>query len=557
MDDDIQAPGANPENLMSLVAAAFDGKVVVPEFQREFVWPRESVEELLTSLLNRYFVGTLLTLDTPAHDPLFPFRVLEGVGEIRGPMAPPAGTVRLILDGQQRLTSLFYAINEPPIGLRGTTHPYRFFVRLEPALAGDLDDAITGVSIGWSTGIQRMEKEVAAHRTLPLPVLAKHGLFYPWLYGQPVWDDDQKEELTALHRRLADFMIPVVSLVSETGADNIVNIFERVNRTGVPLSLFDLVAARMYLQGLVKPTLHDLWRAFKADHAELADQIGADGMLRLVALLEGMELKKATLLRLDSLGRDGFLARWKQASECLVQAWERLRVEYGAYGGRLIPYGTMLVPLAALLDHVKRQRLQASAYRRLDTWYWRSVFGQRYESGVNNKITLDVTEVSTWCEGGVPPSWMSDLEVDDIPLDADAPRSAIYRGVLCLSALKGARDFCTGEPIALNECEDDHVFAKGVYAGDHPVNGILNRAFIKKECNNSKRAKTPDAFFAHCLDGHGGDEDLLLSTLGSHLISKEGYRALLANDFPSFVAQRGITVSHEISERIATDRATG
>ena len=553
MDVDIQAPGANPEKLMSLVAAAFDGKVVVPEFQRDFVWPRESIEELLTSLLNRYFVGTLLTLDTPAHDPLFPFRVLEGVRELRGPTPAPAGTVRLILDGQQRLTSLFYVVYEPPIGLRWTSHPYKFFVRLQPALSGELDDAIAGVSTGWSTGIQRFEKEVAAHQALPLPVLANPDLFWPWLFRQGVWDDDQKKEITALHRRLADFMIPVVSLVSETGADNIVNIFERVNRTGVPLSLFDLVAARMYLQGLVTPTLHALWKEFNAEHPELAEQIGPDAMLRLVALLEGMELKKATLLRLDSLGRDGFLARWKQASECMVQAWERLRVEYGAYGSRLIPYGTMLVPLAALLDRIKSRRLQASAFRRLDIWYWRSVFGQRYESGVNNKTVLDVADVGRWCEGGDAPGWLGDLEVADIQLDADAPRSAVYRGVLCLSALKGARDFCTGEHIALNECEDDHVFAKGIYAGSHPVNGVLNRAFIKKECNNFKRAKTPAAFFAHCLEGHGGDRKLLLFTLDSHLISPDAYESLLANDFLTFVERRRISVSQAIAERIALD----
>lgn len=551
MDDDIQAPGANPEKLMSLVNAAFDGKVVVPEFQRDFVWPRESIEELLTSLLSRYFVGTLLTLDTPAHAPLFPYRAVEGVRELRGLTPAPTGTVRLILDGQQRLTSLVYAIHEPPIGLRWTSHPYKFFVRLEPALAGDLDDAIAGVSTGWSTGLQRFEKEVAAHQTLPLPVLAKQDLFYPWLYGQDVWDDEQKAELTALHRRLADFMIPVVSLVSETGADNIVNIFERVNRTGVSLSLFDLVAARLYLQGLVKPTLHGLWREFGGEHPELADQIGSNAMLRLVALLEGMELKKATLLHLDSLGRDGFLASWEKATECIVQAWERLRVEYGAYGGRLIPYGTMLVPLAALLERLKTGRLQAAAFRRLDIWYWRSVFGQRYESGVNNKTVLDVAEVGRWCEGGDAPGWIADLEVQDIQLDADAPRSAIYRGVLCLSAIMGARDFCTGEPIALNDCEDDHVFAKGIYAGSHPVNGVLNRAFIKKECNNFKRAKAPAAFFAHCLEGHGGDEELLLSTLGSHLISRDAYQSLLANDFPAFVEHRRTSVSNAIAARIA------
>ncbi len=553
MDADIQAPGANPENLLSLVRGAWEGKVVVPEFQRLFVWPRESVEELLASLLNRYFVGTLLTLDTPAHSPLFPNRLLEGVTELRGPQPPVAGTVRLVLDGQQRLTSLFYAVHEPPIPLKGTSNPYRFFVYLEPALADDMDEAVVGVSTGWKRGIQKMEEDVASNRTLPLSVLANHSRFYPWLYSQSIWDDEIKERLTALHRRIAEFMIPVVSLVPETGADNIVNIFERVNRTGIPLSLFDLVAARMYLRGLTSPTLHDLWSTFETSQPGVTGQVGGEGMLRLIALLEKKELKKATLLHLDDyLGKDSFLARWDDATTAMGAARERLRVEYGAYGGRLIPYSSMMVPLAALMHHFRAERLPAVAYKRLDVWYWTSVFGQRYESGVNTKTVQDVTAVAAWCAGGDRPAWISELDVDDIQLETDTPRSAIYRGVLCLSALKGARDFCTGEPMALNDCEDDHIFPKALYAKEHPVDGILNRAFIRKECNNHKRAKPPSLFFEHCLQGHGGDETLLLTTLWSQLISPDGYRALLKDDFDGFIEQRRTSVKEAIAQRIST-----
>ena len=485
-EEEVPPPGANPEKLLSLVSGGFEGRVVVPEFQRNFVWDRESVEELITSLLNNYFVGTLLILDTPAHTPMFPYRVLEGVSEIRGPVPERNGTVRLVLDGQQRLTSLFYALHEPPIALRGTTHPYHFFVRLESALAGDLDEAVVGVSTGWSTGMARYQQEVNDHRTLPLPRLSKSDEFYPWLYSQDVWPEDEKKQLTRLHQRLADFMIPVVSLVPETGAESIVNIFEHVNRTGIPLKLFDLIAARLYLKDVKDPTLHGLWDQFSTQQPDLASQVGSDSILRVIALLEGRELKKGDLLSLDSLGRERFLARWTEATTCLTLAWERMRVEYGAANQRLVPYGTMLLPLAVVLNRLKSNRSQAAAYRRLDIWYWRSVFAQRYESGVNNKTIQDVQEIGAWCEGGDRPLWLDELDVVEIPLDVEAQRSAVYRGILCLTALAGARDFCTGESISLNDCQDDHIFPKAVYAGNHPVNGIMNRAFIRSQCNNLK-----------------------------------------------------------------------
>ena len=552
VDGDIQAPGANPENLLALIRAGWESRVVVPDFQRQFVWPRESVEELLESILNRYFVGTLLVLDTPAHNPMFPPRSFDGVSELGGPPPPTAGTLRLILDGQQRLTSLFYAMYEPPIPLRGTSNPYRFFVRLEPAMAGEMDDAVVGVSTAWTRGIRNLEEEVAGRRALPLPVLADHRKFFPWLYSESSWDDESREKLTVLHRRFNDFMIPVVSLVPETGADNIVNIFERVNRTGIDLSLFDLMAARMYVKGLTEPTLHDLWRDFQNEQPQLATQISGETILRLITLLEGKELKKAALLGLDALGEDNFRRSWENATQAMTAAWERVRIEYGAYEPRLIPYGTMLVPMAAMLHHLRAEKRPQIAYRRLDTWYWTSVFAQRYESGVNTRSVADVQEVLKWCDGGEAPAWVGILDLGDIPFSSDSPRSAIYRGVLCLTALAGARDFCTGENIALHECQDDHIFPSAVYGGSYPVDGVLNHAFIAKKCNNWKRARKPSEFFAHCLAGHGGDRAALLSTLSSHLISERAVDSLLRDDFHAFVACRESGVRNAIQQRIAS-----
>jgi uncharacterized protein with ParB-like and HNH nuclease domain len=107
----VEAPKANPEKLLTILQDACDGKVVLPEFQRNFLWPRDSIEELLVSILQGYFVGTLLLLDTQSTNPLFPFRNIEGL-ELVNPNAKPLShsTIRLALDGQQRITSLFYAL---------------------------------------------------------------------------------------------------------------------------------------------------------------------------------------------------------------------------------------------------------------------------------------------------------------------------------------------------------------------------------------------------------------------------------------------------------------
>ncbi|BDG27640.1 hypothetical protein TthSNM66_22760 (plasmid) [Thermus thermophilus] len=124
-----ESPKVNPENLLEIVKGAYQGKVVLPEFQRSFVWGREDIEEFLASILQGYFVGTFLMLDTSPDSPLFPFRPVEGLAQVNGQANPKEhSTVRLVLDGQQRITSVFYALYAPAIPLRNSKHPYKFYL---------------------------------------------------------------------------------------------------------------------------------------------------------------------------------------------------------------------------------------------------------------------------------------------------------------------------------------------------------------------------------------------------------------------------------------------
>lgn len=139
----IETPKANPERLLAIVKDAYEGKVVVPEFQRSFVWERRDIQELLTSILQGYFIGTFLMLDTPASNPMFPFRLIEGLEQVSNQAYfNNHSTVRLVLDGQQRITSVFYGLYGPDIPLRNSKYPHKFYLLLDAALNGDLEDVV-------------------------------------------------------------------------------------------------------------------------------------------------------------------------------------------------------------------------------------------------------------------------------------------------------------------------------------------------------------------------------------------------------------------------------
>lgn len=535
----VEAPKANPENLLTIIHEAYKAKVVVPEFQRSFVWSRDNIEELLTSILQGYFVGTFLMLDTPTSNPMFAFRTIEGLEHVNSHARPDQHqTVQLVLDGQQRITSMFYALYSPDIPLHGSKYPHKFYLLLDEALNGNLDEAVAGVSTRDRRRMAEVQELVKDHRALPFAVLRDSSAFYQWLYNeQQVWvDEEARRSIEALFHRLQNFMIPVVSLSSDTGTDNIVNIFERINRTGVSLSLFDLVGARLYPKGV---RLRNLWNAFENKHKSLTDVVRPEFLLKVIAILEKKEPRKGNLLKmLDELDSEGFESCWREAEVAVCQAYRRIEKQYGASDKAWIPYTTMIVPLAVLLYRLREMRAGEESYRKVDRWYWASVFTQRYDSAVDTKTHQDVRDVLRWIAEDAIPDWIRQVTAEAVDLSVEEPRSAVYRGIMCLIVRKGAHDFLTGQPADLNTCQDDHIFPHRVYGEDHPVDIVLNRTLISKETNNRKRDKTPSQFLEECLLGHNRDETRLLKTLHSHFITRDAYEALKRDDFEAFVKHR-------------------
>lgn len=547
----IEPPKANPENLLTIVRDAYRGKVVLPEFQRSFVWAREDIEELVVSIMNGYFVGTFLLLDTPSDKPMFPFRTVEGLDEIN-PAAghQPHATVRLVLDGQQRVTSLFYVLYEPPIPLRNAKNPYRFFFRIDQALDADPEDAIYGISEADRRRLAEMEKLVAEYRAIAFSLFRDASRFYSWLKEQTfLKTDNEKRLIEAFYHRFERFMVPVVALSAEAGKDNVVNIFERINRTGQSLSLFDLAVARLYLKGL---KLREMWAGFVEQGRETAEVIRPEFLLKVIALWEGKEPRKGSLLDvIDRLDRKEFEQRWGLAAQFMLDAYRRVTATQGGYGALSpgwIPYSTLLVPLAALLYAICERKGGADAYSKLDQWYWGNVFAQRYDSAVDTKSYQDFKDVRSWIETGNAPAWLTNLGIEALNLNVDEPRSALYKGMMCLVVLEGAKDFIYGQPAVLKQCQDDHIFPRSKFGKAANVNSVLNRTLISS--NPVKSDKRPSEFLPVILKQHGGDRKRLREALASHLITERAQQAMEQDDFDAFITARQAAFAERIREKL-------
>ncbi len=561
------------EKILTLIHKARSGKVVLPQFQRNFVWGRDDITDLLQSIFEGYFIGSFLMLDTDAENVPFAVRPLQGV-ELNIQQLRPEW---MVLDGQQRLTSLHYVFAAPPIPMRWTKYPYRFFLNLQKIADGDLEGAI------WSERADLVNERLDLKKQyesldVPFTVIDQWDR---WLYDYETWlrhdraAYDQYWERyrgpwAAMIDRLKNFEVPIIEIEKASPNDpeylgQVCAIFEKMNSRGVKLSVYDLLIARLYKDGI---DMHDLWgRAI--DQHDLLDQLsGGDPesygviLLRVIALMRGQDVKGKTLITLDP---KNFERDWERAVHFIEQALQRItstnRDGFGAFDMKWMPYSTMVAPLAAALEAVDRYRLGHRAYKLVRRWYWASTFTERYSSSVESQTYRDYQDLLTAFddEAAVPTAI-----AEAITAIVENPRfslvdvnrvNAVYRGVMCLTALRGARDFRDDDSIEFHTLDDHHIFPQaylrrlrhnnGTAITNNLINSIVNRTLITSSTNRSISRSSPADYLEKLVpDEHEA------AIMDSHFIDADALQAMRDNDFESFLHYREKAIVDEIRRQL-------
>jgi hypothetical protein len=526
----------NP-TVKDLVEGAYKGEVVIPDFQRSFIWEPDDVKELLDSVLRGYFFGTMLVQEVFSKESPFALRLIEGVKELN-PEAKIQSIVTIILDGQQRTTALFYALYEPNLPLKGRKAPYRFYLDIEEALEEKWENAIIEVNMNDKRGLSEIKnKETIIPFSLlrDLKELTKrfknHHLF---------------EEILELAHNFLNRPVHIVRLPKDTTLERIVETFEKINRTGEPLSIFDLVVARLYKNEIKLREL--LERAYK-DY-DVVSLIKPEFILKIIALIRGIEPKRKNLLELNP---KNFENDWNTALERLNEAYQRvidIKNGYGVFDlQKWMPYVTMLVPLAALIHFMKTNKLESPKnYEKIDKWYWNSVFFNRYDKAVDSTSFYDIKVMEQWLlDDSKIPDFIKKDKVNELDIDVEKQNSAIYRGIINLIVLSGALDFKTGKPPQFDKkhVQDDHIFPKSKFN----INSIINRTLITT--NAVKGDKLPSVYFRELIGDYG--EDKLKEILKTHIIPEDALDSLLNDDINDFLSKRRQMILQKIREKISFD----
>lgn len=526
--------------VVGLVEQAHRGEICLPNFQRDFVWTREEVADLVRSIVRGYFIGSLLLLRCDKNNPPFAPVFLRGAQPAFREPRPEL----LVLDGQQRLSSLIYALTAPDLSLKDSSQRRWYFLDLDLLLSEpDSDEIVFDRARRELRGLDTPEGQYE-QRILPCTVFLTQQRFYAWRDGFEDWLGQNAADQLSLYRSewrdgwtsaasaFQGFEAPLVELprVDEADPDSIGRvcaIFEKLNSTGVDLSVYDLLTARLYRSGI---RLHDLWEESCKTHARLRSWSKGKAdvhkfgvlVLRTLALLRGLDPKPKILI---DLSPTNFESDWRRAAAGIERALELLTLVgadgFGVFAEKWLP-GFALVPiLAALRTEIDTRKLGEKERADLRRWYWSNVFLERYSSAVESKSRKDYLEMTRhWFEDGPEPEVFREAQnwigAPGFRIRGSASyASAVYSGVFCLLALRNARDWRRGEDIRLQELQDHHIFPRA-YLKRHEitkrldVNTIANRTLISNETNGKIKDKAPAEYLADpAIFPNGARVDLL------------------------------------------------
>lgn len=591
-------------SLGTLMGWLKEGRYVVPDFQREFEWEPWDIRDLVRSIFLDYFIGSLLLWEGKKDN--FEALSCEPIYGHSGSGKPQL----IVLDGQQRLTAMYYAFVAPNVKLPNRTGRAFYSVKIDRFLNEEYDQAFNyeWASKRMNAFLQDREAQFAEH-IFPCSVIGAGGFDLPnWLQGyHQYWEnqaqqaslngDEQMASDAGRHaenarefgKYLADltqqYQISYIELDQDLGIEKVCDIFTQLNSKGVRLDVFDLMNALLKPKGL---QLKHMWReaSKRLEFVETSKMnvyvLQVMSILRqaycspryLYFLLPG---EKKLVRNVDGSfqsevlisSTQEFEEQWKKAVTALETAIEMLRHphEFGVVSSKYLPYVSILPVFSALQSYLGSlpAELRFRGQRKIRHWYWASVFTNRYSGSVESTSARDFIDIRGWIEkGGPEPALIQEFKTRFRSLELRRETnssSSVYNGIFNLLVLAGARDWISGNIPPHGDLDDHHIVPSSWGATNlsgNIVHSILNRTPLTAETNRNVIGKDlPNVYLPRMIQQNGEAE--VRATLETHFISPAAFDILLRDpftpdDFDAFISERQRTIQDAIENLLIKER---
>lgn len=553
------------------------GKIRLPDFQRDWKWDVDRIASLLASVSMGYPVGVIMLLESGGADVQFATRRVSGVD----PDVADKPVERLILDGQQRLTSLFQSLaSGQPVQTQDSRKRRLerwFYLDMSTALdpEGDREQAIIAVPpdkvvrdnfgkdivLDLSTTALECQQEM-----FPLGMVFDGPAVDAWMVAYLQLDKENMAERLArwstfkeqVLANLTGYTVPVIVLRKETPREAVCTVFEKVNTGGVVLDVFELLTATFAASEF---DLRQDWdeRRKRLDEHKVLRGMQSTDFLQAITLLATRErrlawqegdsekrpavsCKRRDILRLT---RSEYLRWAPEVERGFLWAASFLTGEM-IFEARDVPYRTQLVPLAAIHVGLGGGAEVIGKVEKIRRWYWCGVLGELYGGAIETRFANDLQQVTDWCNGGeAEPITVYDSSFDPGRLLTLRTRnSAAYKGVYALLMRGGSKDWLYDQDITIAShhslaVDIHHVFPKK-WCVDNKIDGlkresIVNKTAISAATNRKIGGRAPSKYLPILLKEAETTEEELRGRIEQHHVD---YDALTSDNFEAYFDRR-------------------
>lgn len=535
-------PNPGDISLLELEMKIESGEYLIPRFQREFVWTKEDSASLLDSVLHGYPIGSFIIWKTNER-----LKNLKKIGAMDLPDPPESGFVNYVLDGQQRITSLYASAKG--LKIKRASGQEEDFSEITVLLSANDDERIV-----YSSAEGLDPNDCISLRDL-------RGMSLTDIFERFSDNKAYINKIDTYRRNLESYKFATIEL-GNANLDVATEIFTRLNINGKALTAFEIMCAKMYDEVNGFDLLTKREEQIEAWKAVGYETVPNMTVLQAISVCIQKVCSGKDILSLD---KQAFIDEWYAVNTAFSTAIDYFKSAYGVVVSKLLPYDALLVPF---VYYFRKHPAHPTGLQKdyLADYFWRCAIGTRFTEGLVSKLAQDVSNVMDVILSGGKPAYDHGLDIsfDSIKQKGEfATGSAFVKALLCILAAQKPKRFDNGLDVVIdnaflsqgNSKNYHHFFPKKYMEKYHRdidstiVNHIANITIAPADLNkNVIRAKAPHVY----MQSFASQNADITETMSSHLIAydDEDTFGIQKDDYITFFNQRIKAFQNEIMKRI-------
>lgn len=519
-----------------LITGIDSSKIQIPPFQRSFVWRPSDIRYLLDSIYRGYPIGSFIFWKTTRKLPHT--RNIGNINFERKEVTPGA-EISYVLDGQQRITSLFAAVKGADID--GERFRFLFDIRSKKFLVSkvggsDINDLIKADIKNLQISVESViTNSLSAYRQLCLK------------YGE---NEDYLNTLNTLFDRFTNYRFSVINVIDQNinnedgqgeGVKQVVRMFSRINDTGRKLTVVAKMVAKCWGADF---DLRESLDSFNENNK--LSSIREETILQVASVILNYKKCRSRDI-LDRTNIRKLEEEWDNISNAFLFSVEFIKTKLHIKNFNYLPFDSVLVPLSYLF--YKQKELNNEQTKIVEKWFWSACLSNRYDSTVESKIEEDCSYFDKILNNEVPVfSYFIDWETLKSRIIAQRYnlKNAFVKTILSLYSYQEPKNLMDGRDVSLDEVFSGyykhnlhHIFPQAYLRKNEAdkkelFDSVANIMFIPAITNISISDENPSSYLRKIQEKNSDLKEIL----ARHFISDANDSGLFENDFIKFLNYR-------------------